>query len=113
MSADLLTIETPALENEAPTATIEVNDRPLNINSRMLLAVMQAAKEHPSLVGALMLVIPMLVPTDSLMEYGHTQLYDSHVAELISRIICNEDLTLPTSAEIMVVCSAKPPSTKT
>lgn len=106
MSADLLTIETPALENEAPTATIEVNDRPLNINSRMLLAVMQAAKEHPSLVGALMLVIPMLVPTDSLMEYGHTQLYDSHVAELIGRIVRDEDLTLPTAAEILVVCSA-------
>ena len=106
MSADLLTTEAPALENEASTATIEANDRPLDINSRMLLAVMEAAKKHPQLISVLTLAMPMLAPTDPLMVNGHTQLYDSHVAELISRIICNEDLTLPTSAEIMVVCSA-------
>lgn len=106
MSADLLTIEAPALEIEAPAATLEVHDRPLDINTRMLLAVMQAAKEHPHLVGPLTLAMPMLAPTDPLMVNGHVQLYDSHVAELISRIVRDEDLTLPTSAEILVVCSA-------
>jgi hypothetical protein len=32
--------------------------------------------------------------------------HNSHVAELIGRIVHDEDLTLPTSAEILVVCSA-------
>ena len=113
MSADLLVTEAPALEDtEAPTvaldaaATTDTGGRPLDAYGRMVLAVMEAANEHPQLVGALTLAIPMLAPTDPLMEYGHVQLYDSHVAELIGRIVRDEDLTLPTSAEILVVCSA-------
>lgn len=106
MSADLFVTETPALEGTEAPATVEAHERPLDAYGRMLLAVMQAGKEHPQLVGALTLAIPMLVPTDSLMEYGHTQLYDSHVAELIGRIVRDKDLTLPTAAEILVMCSA-------
>lgn len=113
MSADLFVAEAPALEGtETPmadvdtAATTEVNERPLDTYGRLLLAVMQAANEHSQFAGALTLAIAMLVPTDSLMEYGHMQLYDSHVAELIGRIVRDEDLTLPTSTEILVVCSA-------
>lgn len=89
---------------DAAAATEHSNPQ-LDSFSRMLLAVMQAAHEHPEHVGPLILATPMLVPTDPLMKNGHHRLYDSHIAELLDRIVRDEDLTVPTAAEILVVCS--------
>lgn len=95
---------TEALPLAAETATIHTLDA-LDTRSRMMLAVQRALNDHPEYARPLALATPMLVPTDSLMECGHHQLYDSHVAELISRIVRDEDLTLPTAAEVLIVCS--------
>lgn len=112
MSVNLVTTEALALQTA--TASVMAADAEttpnlsallLDTSGRMLSAVMQAAHEYPDHVGPLTLATPMLAPTDPLMERGHKQLYDSHVAELISRIVHDEDLTLPTAAEILVVCS--------
>lgn len=56
--------------------------------------------------AALLHAAPLLAPTDALMNTGDPQMYASHVAELLDRIVRDADLTLPTAAELLLVCSS-------
>lgn len=74
--------------------------------TRLVAALIGATAMHPQHADALMHAAPLLAPTDALMHIGGPQLYASHVAELLDRIVRDDDLTLPTAAELLVVCSS-------
>src|SRR4051812_24120718 len=44
-------------------------------------------------------------PTFSAFRWAHARLYESHLAELIGRLLSGGDLTMPTAAELLLACS--------
>lgn len=77
------------------------------INPRATAAVQTACAAHPSHAHILQaaLALGLLEPTHELMEIGHSQLYDAHLAELVARLLDGSTLSLPTATELLLVCA--------
>jgi hypothetical protein len=106
MSADLLDIEAtaPAVEVVAPADSDIMIFMPDRRAAAVVLEASEAHPEHAELLTAA-LKLAILEPTHDLMCWGHARLYESHLAELIGRLLCGGDLTMPTAAELLLACS--------
>src|SRR3954470_15748258 len=106
MSADLLDIEAtmPAVEVVAPADGDIVIFVPDRRAAAVVLEAGGAHLEHAELLTAA-LELAILEPTHDLMRWGHARLYESHLAELIGRLLSGGDLTMPTAAELLLACS--------
>jgi len=77
------------------------------INPRATVAVQIACAAHPSHAALFLaaLAVGMLEPTHELMQSGHVQMYDAHLAELLARLLDGITLSLPTATELLLVCA--------
>ena len=77
------------------------------INPRAAAAVQTACIAYPSYAHIFLaaLAVGMLEPTHELMQSGHVQLYDAHLAELVARLLDGSTLSLPTATELLLVCA--------
>jgi len=77
------------------------------INPRATAAVQIACIAHPSHAALFLaaLAVGLLEPTHELMQSGHVQMYDAHLAELLARLRDGSTLSLPTATELLLVCA--------
>jgi len=77
------------------------------INPRATAVVQTACAAHPSHAALFLaaLAVGMLEPTHELMQSGHVQMYNAHLAELLARLLDGSTLSLPTATELLLVCA--------